>query len=318
MTTSVRWVEVGNKECLHDALWVMAQMKLLLRLQKLGEVRLGAEGYLTHPGAGFSRAITMSAWVNHPAERYGVLGAKWVSSHPPNSATGLPRGRAVTMLNCAETGLPLLAFDGTDLSNARTAAFACAAIDILLHGVAPSSIAFIGAGRVHTWQAEYIRQLWPEADLWVYDTDAERMQQFADRFNAVCLSSWWFGCEFAEVVSIATAGTQPGWVPIDITILAKLWINTSLRDVKSQFFGRFKQVVVDDFELAASEHTPYHEAYLARDIPPNIQLCDIPQDDPHNFPIIVNPMGLAIWDVGLGYAMFQDEFRAQQEKLHNG
>ena len=309
----MQWVEIGDKKNLHDAVWVMTQMKRLLRLQASGEVSLGAEGYLTHPNdKGFTRAITMSAWMNHPSELLGVLGAKWVSSHPPNTAKGLPRGQAVTMLNCAETGLPLLVFDGTDLSNARTAAFACAAIDIIYS--APTTIALIGAGRVHEWQAEYIRQLWPSTELWVYDTDDERMERFATRFNATCLSSWWFGCEFAEVVSVATAGAEDGWIPAGITMNAKLWINTSLRDVTPAFFKRFAWVVVDDFELAATGRTPYHEAYLARDLPLLKRLCDITK--PIGYPVIVNPMGLALWDVGLGYALFQDEFRVQQQRLY--
>ncbi|KKN68901.1 hypothetical protein LCGC14_0446870 [marine sediment metagenome] len=325
---NVKWVSMapGTPEYvnLRDAHWMVKQMELLLALQRTGEARLGEEGYLSHPettgGFGFSRAITMSAWVGHPDEPEGVFGAKWVSSHPPNTSRGLPRGQAITILNCAHTGLPLLVFDGTDLSNARTAGFAIMTILEFCRGVPPPAIALIGAGRVHEWQAHYINQLWPNTQLFVYDPDKERAQRFVEQCQqANCFDTWQEVVDVANIVSLATAGAGQ-WVPTDVKFDAFLWINTSLRDVTPGFFNRFKWIVVDDLEFAASQHTPYHDAWQAQTtLTPNVtQFSDVNPKLQYKYPIIVNPMGLALWDVGLGYALFQQEFREQREALLHG
>ncbi|KKK48079.1 hypothetical protein LCGC14_3148750, partial [marine sediment metagenome] len=254
------WVDRCTPE-LEDAHWMLAQMEVLLEVQRKGGIQLGEEGYLTHPKDGFDRAITMSAWVDHPTTSSGVLGAKWVSSRVAN-LPDLPRGRSITMLNDGSTGLPVLCFDGTDLSNARTAIFACAAIARLISpwGRWGGTVGLLGAGRVHEWQAIYMHQLWPGIHLTVFDPDTKRAAEFAKLFGADIALNWQEAIEGADVVSCATAGAEPGWVPDDLVFTADMWINTSLRDVESHFFSRFPLVVVDDLELAMQQRTPFHRA----------------------------------------------------------
>ncbi len=328
MRSPVKWVSLEDKRAqLEDAHWMMMAMRKLLWKQHFGGCRLGQEGYLSHPGEGFDRAITMSAWVRF--DNGGVVGAKWVGSHAANLDRALPRGRSLTMLNCGKTGLPLLHFDGTDLSNARTAAFACAAIAILFGRLyqnkrPPAHVVLIGAGRVHDWQALYMRQLWPDIKLTVVDTNAGRAYLFGQQHKAQVESSWSEAIEGADVVSLATAGAPEGWIPGDgvfeVPLTAQVWINTSLRDITPMFVRRFPIAVVDDYKMAASGLTPYHRAQQAHPQLPVRALCDL-VDGESNFvekggtPVLVNPMGLALWDVGLGYMLFEEEFRAQQRKL---
>ncbi|KKL66041.1 hypothetical protein LCGC14_2148950 [marine sediment metagenome] len=312
-----------QQERLHDVHWMLKQMHTLLAMQRQGYTALGEEGYLSHPDEGFDRAITMSAWTAHPEEPVGILGSKWVASCLKNKERDLPRGRSVTTLNCAETGLPLLVFDGTDLSNARTAIFAIAAIELLHPHV--DTIALVGAGRVHAWQAEYIRQRWPKASLWIYDPDDHRMLLFQKAYQAKLLRSWETALQ-CDVVSFATAGCEDGWVPRDAHFSAALWINTSLRDIMPRMVSRFQTVIVDDKRLAASQNTPYHLASLGHQVTNTWRLCDVahrgmdtpvlinPAGLPH-VPILVNPMGMALWDVGIGYMLLQEEYQAARQEV---
>ena len=74
---------------------------------------------------------------------------------------------------------------------------------------------------------------------------------------------------------------------------------------------------LDDFKLAASQETPYHQVVDQQKpvAPPRWQLCDV-QNMHQAKHVFVNPMGCAIWDVGLGLALLIEEFIEEREKLY--
>jgi ornithine cyclodeaminase len=54
---------------------------------------------------------------------FEICGLKWISGFPKNPANhGIPRAHAITILNDAETGVPVAAMDGTYISAMRTGA----------------------------------------------------------------------------------------------------------------------------------------------------------------------------------------------------
>jgi ornithine cyclodeaminase/alanine dehydrogenase-like protein (mu-crystallin family) len=317
----MKFVHWGEKqtERLNNAHWMLNEMDALLKIQALGGIQIAAEGYLL--GEPFGRGITMSAYVAaETTPPGGVMGAKWVSSRVANLKEGLPRGRSVTMLNAGDTGLPLLVFDGTDLSNARTAIFNIAAIDRC--GPPPKVLGLLAAGRVHQWLAKYARQVWgPDLEIVVYDPDADKSLAFAEEIGGKAAAGAWVVLE-AEVVSVATSGADQGWIAPEM-FSGRLFLNTSLRDVtRSMFlvgengsaFPLSPRVVVDDVELAAQQETPFHQASrLSMQYPP-VRLCDVPAAwRQHEQRTIVNPMGCAGWDVGLGYAIWKEVFTSEAE-----
>lgn len=327
----MRWCKWGDKQVLQlrDYSRVRSIMLHALKLQRDGWATLANEGYLAGPvHEGFDRAITMAALLE-PV----VFGMKWVSSCTANlKRHGLPRGQAVTVLNDYETGLPLLVYDGTDISNARTAAFAMVAMERLIpEGEAPGKVVLVGGGRVHQWQARYLAQRYPGLEVVVCDPDlsvALRFQQFDLKLSVVEGAKWDQVCTGAGVLSVATSGTAGGWMDegferlLADRQLPHLWINTSLRDLSWRYLDRFRRFVVDDHVLAESQGTPYHEyrqIVAAVYAPVPLKLADLIDGDiPLGpFPVLVNPMGCAIWDIALGYAIWKEEFALEQETLYN-
>jgi N-[(2S)-2-amino-2-carboxyethyl]-L-glutamate dehydrogenase len=54
---------------------------------------------------------------------FNICGMKWIAGFPPNPVKyGIPRAHAVTILNSADTGVPLAIMDGTYISAMRTGA----------------------------------------------------------------------------------------------------------------------------------------------------------------------------------------------------
>ncbi len=314
----MRWVEWGESQNrrLDDARWMLASMITLLGVQARGGVKLAQEGYLL--GEPFGRGITMAAHVDE-VRPGGVLGAKWVSSRPQNLKEGRPRGEAVTILNAGDTGLPVLVFDGTRLSNARTAIFAIAALDT--EGLEMNQpLGLLGAGRVHEFQAKYARQLWPGLEILIYDPDMERAKALAALVQGVVVKTAEEVLQRAEAVSVATSGAPAGWITRD-QVRGHVFINTSLRDVGVEFFANAR-VVVDEQVLAAQGQTPYHQ-WCERTMDHaetqrwGIPLCNLIagkdswRSDELRKPLVVNPMGCAAWDVGLGYMLWAETFEAE-------
>jgi len=75
----------------------------------------------------------------------GAAGVKWVSGYPENRRQGLPYIAGLLILNCPETGVPLVVMDCTWITEKRTAgATAVAARKLALPGA--RRLAIIGAG----------------------------------------------------------------------------------------------------------------------------------------------------------------------------
>jgi ornithine cyclodeaminase/alanine dehydrogenase-like protein (mu-crystallin family) len=314
----MRWVEIDSEreKKLRDALWMSEKGQSLLYLMSEKRVVLGDETYLFSGRTDrFDRLITMSSWIEF--DNASVVGSKWVSSRSANLKMGLSRGGAVTVLNDGETGLPLLAYEGSAVSLARTAMVACVSLEFLFGLVGPKSVTLLGAGRVHDWQADYLRQLWPKIELFVYDMDAIRRKEFAKKHRATELPSLRDGLAIGEVLSLATAGSgSVGWLSAKDELVAKVLLNTSLRDIQPRVVSKFPVVVVDEHSFAVSQGTPYDLAWKAGWVQREVSLVDlvVKRVSISDFPVLVNPMGLPLWDVGIGYFLFRREFN---EELKN-
>jgi ornithine cyclodeaminase/alanine dehydrogenase-like protein (mu-crystallin family) len=333
----VKWVEWGHGQLgkLENVHWMLPHVINLAALkQSPTAVELADESYFhTRVPGEFDRGIMMAAAVRLPVTKVGyrsVLGMKWVSSRVANLKKNLPRGEAITVLNDGETGLPILAYKSSELSLARTALVNCLALQYLFphrfYGMGgPGSIALIGAGRVHRWQLLYMLQLWPTLVIAAYDTNGLQLSQLgsyalSQRWlpSLIQMQSWQQMSEYANV-SLATSGAT-SWVPHNLQVGTwKVWLNTSLRDIVPAMIKSFPLVVVDDEEMAASQGTPYHRAREEGWVKKRCTLSDLVTGKMRvareDYPVLVNPMGLAMWDVGLGYLLWQNEFEEERKRV---
>ena len=317
----MRWIEWDEEKLLRlrRISEMMPLGEQLLKLATENKVVIGNESYLySNNPERFDRIISMNAWIEYPEQ--AVAGMKWISSKASNTAMGWPRGGAVTVLNNAVNGFPIIAYDGAPISLARTAMVNCLALTRLFDGGGPDSVAFIGAGQINSWQADYINQLWPSCKFFVFDLDDDRSRVFSSKWDAEILDTWEDAKE-VDVIGLATAGpTAVGWISWKTEIRkSQVWLHTSLRDMQPRLEQQFGLVVVDDHVLATSEGTTHSFAWRENWVKKEISLADLVvggyEPEVSDYPVLVSPMGLAMWDIGIGYKLFKEEFAEENAEM---
>jgi len=99
---------------------VLDIIESVLALHDAGEVNLPSKVILDLGERERGRINAMPAYLGGEFE---ICGMKWIAGFPKNPARyGIPRAHALTVLNDAETGVPLAIMDGTYISAMRTGA----------------------------------------------------------------------------------------------------------------------------------------------------------------------------------------------------
>lgn len=112
-----------------------------------------------HPREG-SFLNAMPAWLMDT----DVVAVKWVSAYPGNAARDQPTVSALMVVNDAETGLPQVVLDATDITTQRTAVVS----GVVIRHLAPKGwrrVAIIGFGVQGRSHAEIVRTLRPDAEV---------------------------------------------------------------------------------------------------------------------------------------------------------
>lgn len=172
-----------------------------------------------HPRAG-SFLNAMPAWLMDD----DVVAVKWVSAFPGNAAAGRPTISALMVVNDAETGLPQVVLDATDITAQRTAVVS----GVAMRHLAPQGwrrVAILGFGVQGRSHAEVVRSLRPEAELVAWgprltaplDGAGEGVEVASDARAAVAgadvvITSGPMGAAAAPVL-------DPGWLRPDCLVL---------------------------------------------------------------------------------------------------
>ena len=99
---------------------VLDVIESVLALHDEGKILLPSKVILDLDERVRGRINAMPAYLGGPFE---ICGMKWIAGFPKNpSKYGIPRAHALTILNDAETGVPLAIMDGTYISAMRTGA----------------------------------------------------------------------------------------------------------------------------------------------------------------------------------------------------
>jgi alanine dehydrogenase len=152
------------------------------------------------------------------------LGLKVVSVYPDNASRGLPMIHALVVLLDAATGCPLAVLDGTYLTALRTGAASGVATDLLARQDARGAAIF-GAGVQGRTQLEAICHVREIARVKVYDTVAEKAQEYAAEMRArghpipediTVARSPREALEGSDVICTATTSTRPVFADSDL------------------------------------------------------------------------------------------------------
>jgi alanine dehydrogenase len=127
-----------------------------------------------HPRPG-ALLHAMPAWV-HDRD---LVGMKWVSAYPGNTARRVPAIQGVIVVNDADTGTPRAVMDAAIITAARTAAVSGLAVTVLAQ-TAVARIAIIGSGTQARSHVRLLADVIPGTEIVAYDRHPERASEFAD------------------------------------------------------------------------------------------------------------------------------------------
>ena len=152
--------------------------------------------------------LVMPAWV--PGRYFGL---KVVNVAPGNAALGLPGVFATYQLFDADTGAPLAAIDGGEITARRTAAASALAASRLARADARRQL-IVGAGRVGGLLAQAYRAVRAIDDVMVWSRDERAALQLvvrlaADGIPARVVTDLATAAATADIVSCATLAAEP-------------------------------------------------------------------------------------------------------------
>ncbi len=253
---------------------VLDVIEAVLALHDAGEVILPSKVILDLGERERGRINAMPAYLGGDFE---ICGIKWIAGFPKNPVNhGIPRAHALTVLNDAETGVPLAVMDGTYISAMRTGAVTGVGARYLAN---PDSeaIGIIGCGVQAKTQIMAIQAAVPAVKVVrAYDLRQEAAQQFAtwvtETLDLQCeaVESPRQAIEGADIVVTVTVADEP--------IVKDSWLKKgslfthvgSYQEEEELVIFNTDKVVVDIWEEVLHRGTPllarlFHSGRISAD-----------------------------------------------------
>ncbi len=202
-----------------------------------------------------------------------LMGLKWVGGFSENPSSGLPYIMGLIVLADARSGLLVSLMEGSQITSLRTGAAAGIAAKYL----APRgsvAVGLIGAGMQGSSALFALGHAIDIATVAITDTDGERAEKLAARFNAkfgqraVTAKTPEDAVKKAEVIVTATPVTEPvvrGTWPDRGSLIIALG---SYQEVESSLVTTASKIVVDNWEQAqhrGSLAIPVERGLITRD-----------------------------------------------------
>lgn len=253
-----------------------------------------------------NRIIAMPSYIGR---EFNVAGIKWIASFPGNIRLGRERASSVVILNDANSGNAICIINTSLLSVIRTVAVTATILSSYIdtRSRAPLTVGIIGLGPIGRYHIKMLQCLYSTkiAKIIVYDINRQ-LVDFAEReFMVEGATSWQQAYEYSDVVVTCTCSPdryinlppKPG----------SLLMNVSLRDFCSVVFPAVAEtIVVDDWEEVCREDTDIERFSKERGLTKEqtTTITEVVMNDhlrrfPSESPIMVNPMGMAIFDIAI-------------------
>ncbi len=288
---------------LHDAENVILPSKVIL---DLGEREIG-------------RINAMAAYLGGEFE---ICGIKWIAGFPKNPIKyEIPRAHALTILNNAETGVPIAVMDGTYISAMRTGAVTGVGARYLANKDS-EVVGIIGCGVQARTQVMAIKAAVPGVKLVKgYDIRKEAVDQFLDwtsktiKIKAVAAESAQQAVEDSDIIVTVTVADEP--------IVKDTWLKKgslfahvgSYQEEEEAVIFNTDKVVVDIWEEVLHRGTPLlAKLYNAGKIKRERIYANIGEIIRGNKKgrtdreerIFFSPMGLGSEDIGVASFVYQE------------
>jgi N-[(2S)-2-amino-2-carboxyethyl]-L-glutamate dehydrogenase len=263
--------------------------------------------YLRYGDPG-NRIIAMPAFIGGTINKSGI---KWIASFPDNINKGLARAHSVTILNDADTGVPIGIVNSGSLSAIRTASVSGFILKQFVQQRKPErlKVGIVGFGPIGQHHLNMCHAVLGDSieEISVYDLlpVKEELIHDAIREKVTIAESWEQAYANADVFITCTVSKERY---IDKKPKAgSLHLNVSLRDYKPEVFSSFqKGIIVDNWEEICRENTDIEIFHKTN----GLQKKDVKEIQylltkdcfsflDNNEPIMFNPMGMAIFDIAM-------------------
>lgn len=272
-----------------------------------GETVQPIKPYLRYKNAQ-NRIIAMPAYVGGKVDKAGI---KWIASFPDNIYRNVPRAHSVTILNQADSGIPLSIINTAMLSIIRTASVSGLLIKYYkeYREVKNTTIGIIGWGPIGQHHLDMcIDQLGDSINkIYIYDLKGiDVINLSGETRKKVVVTDNWEEVYRNSNIFITCTASKDRYINTE-PVKGSLLLNVSLRDYKKEVFPFIKNsIIVDDWEEVCRENTDIEMFHKECGLNENsvISIKEIVCEDsmkyfPDNIPIMFNPMGMAIFDIAI-------------------
>lgn len=255
-----------------------------------------------------NRIIAMPAYVGGKVDRAGI---KWIASFPDNIHKGIPRAHSVTILNEADSGVPISITNTAMLSIIRTASVSGLIIKYYkkYRELKNITIGIIGWGPIGQYHLDMCMNLLGDSisKIYIYDIKGvDNINLPAKQMKKIVVADNWQEVYLNSNIFITCTASKDRYIDIKPSE-GSLLLNISLRDYKKEIFPFIKEsIIVDDWEEVCRENTDiemfHKECGLNRDLSISIKeiVCEEGMKNfSRDIPILFNPMGMAVFDIAI-------------------
>lgn len=267
-----------------------------------------------------NRIIAMPAYVGGNVSFAGI---KWIASFPDNINKNIPRANSVTILNDADTGVPVCIVNTSFISAVRTAAVTGLVVRQYLAAktVKEAKVGMTGFGPIGQLHLQMIGDLLGDnlKQISIYDLRPIDQALIPDNLKdkVRIVNSWEEAFDDADIFMTCTVSKAPY-----INKKPKpgsLQLNVSLRDYVADFVDYTQIMIVDDWEEICRENTDIEVMHKTKGLQEkdthslaNVVTQEILKNAGADDVIMFNPMGMAVFDIATA-AYYYD--KAQQSGI---
>ncbi|MCW3466722.1 2,3-diaminopropionate biosynthesis protein SbnB [Chitinophaga nivalis] len=253
-----------------------------------------------------NRIIAMPAYVGGDVAMAGI---KWIASFPSNIERGLHRAHSVTILNEADSGVPISIFNTTLISAIRTAAvsgFFLTEMKRRRKFRKALKIGIAGFGVIGQIHLEMLQAVLGDAigAVVLYDIRPIAAESIPADLDVTVVSTWEEAYQDADIFITCTVSPERY-----INIPPKkgsLQLNVSLRDYLPSLLPYMSYIVVDNWEEICRENTDIEKMHLELSLQekdtisiPELTLPGILPQIGVDDVVMFNPMGMAVYDIAI-------------------
>lgn len=268
-----------------------------------------------------NRMIAMPAFIGGG---FNLSGIKWIASFPKNIERNMPVAHSVSILNDADTGAPFCTINTSLISTIRTVSVSALMIEKNCRDKEDQHqfiVGICGFGPIGQMHAEMIADLLDDklSEIRIFDIRPISPSAIPDviKDKVIVTDSYVKAFTGADIFITATMSAEP-YIDLEPNP-GSLHLNISLRDYQDEFVNDVDIMIVDDWKEVCRENTDIERMYLHEGLREDdtFNLVDLFAGDrevsfgPSDV-VMFNPMGMAIFDIAIGYHYFQ---KATERKI---